>query len=70
MEGIDEVFLQIVGGQTAGSPMDEGGKWTNLSVRAVSRAFQERGYPLSDHVVKQVFKKHGYVKRKMQKTKK
>ncbi|HEY1354186.1 MAG TPA: hypothetical protein VGF67_31625 [Ktedonobacteraceae bacterium] len=69
MEGIDEMFLQMVGEYTAESPRDEDVKWTNLSVRAVSRAFQERGYPLSDHVVKQLFKKHGYVKRKMQTTK-
>lgn len=67
--GIDEVFLQIVEEQTAGSPINEEVKWTNMGVRGISRAFKEKGYEVSDYVVKQLLKKHKYVKRKMQKTK-
>lgn len=63
--GIDEMFLQIIGTQPAESPLDTTVKWTNLSVHAISRAFQEKGWNISDHVVKQLFEKHGYVKRKM-----
>jgi uncharacterized protein (UPF0297 family) len=66
---IDEIFLEIVKDHTAGSPMDEEVKWTNLGLKAISKAFQERGYNVSEHVVKQLLKKHKYVQRKMQKTK-
>jgi len=69
MENIDEVFVEILKEETAGSPMDEAIKWTNLGQRAISKAFEERGYKISEHVVKQLLKKHKYVKRKMQKTK-
>jgi hypothetical protein len=48
--------------------MDSTKKWTNLKRREISKAFSERGMKVSVHVVKQLLKKHGYVKRKMQKT--
>ena len=69
IENIDEIFLEIVKDHTAGSPMDEEVKWTNLGLKDISKAFQERGYNVSEHVVKQLLKKHKYVKRKMRKTK-
>ena len=69
IENIDEIFLEIVKEHTAGSPMDETVKWTNLGLKAISKAFQERGYNVSEHVVKQLLKKHKYVQRKMRKTK-
>ncbi len=69
IEGIDEEFLEIVGENTAGSPMNEEVKWTNLGLRGISKAFKEKGYEVSEHVVKQLLKKHKYGKRKMQKTK-
>jgi hypothetical protein len=69
IENIDEVFLEILKHETAGSPMDEAIKWTNLGLKAISEAFEIRGYDVSEHVVKQLLKKHKYVKRKMQKTK-
>jgi len=69
IENIDEVFLEILRDDTAGSPMDAEIKWTNLGYKAISKAFEERGYKVSEHVVKQLLKKHKYVKRKMQKTK-
>jgi hypothetical protein len=67
--GIDEMFLQIVEEHTMGSPMDEDVRWTSLGLRGISQAFQEKGYNISDYVAKQLCKKHGYVKRTMQKTK-
>jgi Rhodopirellula transposase DDE domain len=69
IENIDEVFLEILKDQTAGSPMDETIKWTNLGQRDISKAFHERGYKVSEHVVKQLLEKHKYVRRKMQKVK-
>jgi hypothetical protein len=68
IENIDEVFLEIVKDHTAGSPMDAEIKWTNLGQRAISKAFKEKGYEVSEHVVKQLLKKHKYVQRKMHKT--
>jgi len=67
-ENIDAVFLEIVSEHTAGSPMNEALKWTNLTHRAISEAFAQRGMNVTEHVVKQLLAKHGYVKRKMQKT--
>ena len=49
--------------------MDEAIKWTNLGQRDISKAFRERGYNVSEHVVKQLLKKHKYVRRKMHKVK-
>lgn len=69
IENIDEVFLEILKENTAGSPMDEEIKWTNLGQRGISKAFKERGYEVSEHVVKQLLKKHKYAQRKMHKTK-
>ena len=69
IENIDEVFLEIVKDYTAGSPMDEEIKWTNLGQRGITKAFKEKGYEVSEHVVKQLLEKHKYVRRKMQKTK-
>ena len=69
IEGINELFLEIVGENTAGSPMDERIRWTNLGLKGVSKKFEEKGYNVSPHVIKQLLKKHNYVQRKMQKTK-
>jgi hypothetical protein len=67
--GIDELFLEIVEENTAGSPMDENIKWTNLGLEGISRKFKEKGHNVSAYVVKQLFKKYKYVRRKMAKTK-
>ena len=64
---IDEVFLEIIREHTAGSPMDEEIKWTNLTRSEITRLFKERGMDVSEYVVKQLLKKHKFVKRKMQK---
>jgi hypothetical protein len=69
IEGIDELFLEIIEENTAGSPMDEDIKWTNLGLKGISKKFEEKGHNVSPHVVKQLLKKHKYVRRKMHKTK-
>jgi hypothetical protein len=68
MSNIDAVFLEILRDHRAGNPMGEAIKWTNLTQRAISAAFMQRGMDVSEHVVKQLLAKHGYAKRKMQKT--
>ena len=67
--GLDELFLKIIEENTAGSPMDENIKWTNLGLEGISRKFKEEGHNVSAYVVKQLLKKHKYVQRKMSKTK-
>lgn len=65
---IDDVFLEILKDHTAGSPMNEEIKWTNLTRVDISKAFKEKGMNISVHVVKQLLKKYKFVQRKMQKT--
>ncbi len=66
-ENIDEVFFEILNHHTAGSPTDDEIKWTNLSLKEISEAFESKGMNITPHVVKQLLKKHGFVERKMQK---
>jgi hypothetical protein len=67
---IDEVFETILQEHTAGSPMDEQIKWTDMTQKEIMEAFHRKGYTaVTKHVVRQLLKKHGYVKRKMRKSK-
>ena len=67
VENIDEVFHEILKDNTAGSPMDEEIKWTNLTLVEISKAFKTKGMSVSEFIVKQLLEKHGFVERKMQK---
>ena len=67
VENIDEVFFEIIRDHTAGSPMNEEIKWTNLTLKEISNAFNSRDLNISPYVVKQLLKKHDFVERKMQK---
>ena len=64
---IDDIFFEILKNHTAGSPMEKDIKWTNLSLKEISKAFESKGMNISPYVVKQLLKKHGFVERKMQK---
>ena len=64
---IDNVFFEILSHHTAGSPINAEIKWTNLSLKEISEAFNSKGMNITPHVVKQLLKKHGFVERKMQK---
>lgn len=67
---IDDQFLNVVRDHTAGDPMDEEVKWTNLREWEIAEAL-ERDYDVkvSRNVVRQLLKKHGYRLRKAQKRK-
>jgi len=67
VEEIHETFMKIMKAQTAGSPMNENIKWTNLSPTEISNYFKDEGMNVSEHVVKQLLKVNGYVERKAQK---
>ena len=62
-------FLEVLREHTAGDPMREELKWTDLTRREISGHLGERGTPAGKRVVKGLLKKHGYVKRKARKAK-
>ncbi len=64
---LDKFFLEIIVDYTAGDPMDETIRWTNLTHQQISDKFKELGIDASRKIVKKLFKKHGYVKRTAQK---
>ena len=43
-------------------------KWTDLTRRQIAQRLAERGTPAGGRVVKQLLRRHGYVKRKAQKS--
>lgn len=65
--GINEAFIAVVYNYTAGDPMDERIRWTNLTHQQIADKLKEVGIEVSRKIVKQLFKKHGYVKRAAQK---
>ncbi len=64
---IDDVFMEVLKDHIAGDPMDSHVKWTNLSRCRIAELMQEKGIDVSEKVVKQLLKKHGFKKRKAQK---
>lgn len=64
---IKEKFFEIIENHTAGSPMDENLKWTDLSPQEISKHFKDSGLNVSVHVVKQLLREQGYIHRKAQK---
>ena len=67
-EYIHDTFMEIMQNHTAGSPMDENIKWTDLTPKEISLHFKNEGKEISVHIVKQLLKIHGFVKRQAQKT--
>lgn len=61
---INDAFLVLLKEHTAGDPMDEKVKWTNLSSADISIHLATKGYKVSRNIVRQLLKKNGYVKRK------
>lgn len=59
--------MEVLLHHTAGDPMRREVKWTNLTRQEISRRLAQRGTPAGKGVVKQLLRKHGYVKRKAQK---
>lgn len=67
IDKINEVFLDVMKNNTAGSPMNEGINWTNLTQKEIIQKMKEKNIDISVTVVKQLLKKHRFVKRKAQK---
>ena len=65
---IDEQFLEVVADHTAGDPMHEEIRWTNLSRQTIADQLAQRhGIRVSVTVIKQLMKTHHYRLRKAQK---
>ncbi len=64
IHNIDEVFLEVIQDYTAGDPMESTIKWTNLSLKQISKKMTDKGVEISAAVVKKLLKKHGFKKRK------
>ena len=65
---IDEWFLKVLQDHTAGDPMDDGIRWTNLSRQKIADLLAEQyGVRVSVTVIKQLLKKHNYRLRQAQK---
>ncbi len=62
--GLDDAFFAVLKNHTAGSPMDEAIKWTNLKRREISERLKEYGFSVSVTVVDQLLKKHNFRSRK------
>ena len=67
--GLDQAFLDTLRNHTAGDPMDDAVKWTALSRQDIAKALNKKGFDVSRNIIRQLLKKHGFVKRKMKKSK-
>ncbi len=67
-EGIDEAFLEVIADSTAGSPMDESKKWTNLSREEIAKRLGDKGFEVSVDIVRQLLEKYKFRKLKALKT--
>jgi hypothetical protein len=61
--GLEEAFLRVLENYTAGSPMDELVKWTNLTRETIAERLKEAGFAVSVTVVDQLLEKHNFRRR-------
>lgn len=66
--GINVAFLTVIESHTAGSPMDEEIKWTNLTRQQIADLLAEKGIRVSVTVVDQLLLSHKFRQRKAVKT--
>lgn len=67
IEGLDAAFLKVLAEHTAGSPMDETVKWTNLTRQEIALLLTAEGISVSVTVVDQLLERYHFRKRKAQK---
>ena len=60
---IEVAFLEIMTPHTAGSPMDERVKWSNLGREKIALELASKGFAVSVTVVDQLLKKHDFRRR-------
>jgi len=65
---LDAALLEVLREHTAGDPMDEKVRWTNLSLKRIKVALKkDHGITISTFVIRKLLKKLGYRRRKAQK---
>jgi Rhodopirellula transposase DDE domain len=65
---LDDQFLHVLRDHTAGDPMDETIRWTDLTVRQIAQFLStDHGIRVSKSVVRKLLNKHHYRRRKAQK---
>src|SRR3989304_2258195 len=65
---IDQKFLAVLHDHTAGDPMNEQVRWTNLTMGEIGQALHDdHGIAVSKQVVRQLLRKHHYRRRQAQK---
>lgn len=65
---IDEHFLQVLQDHTAGNPMDDPVRWTDLTLGQIAELlYLDHGIKVSKSVVRKLLHKHHYRRRKAQK---
>jgi len=65
---LDDQFLHVLRDHTAGDPMDETVRWTDLTVRQIAQClYTDHGIRVSKSVVRKLLNKHHYRRRKAQK---
>src|SRR5262249_38824841 len=62
-------FLRVLQDHTAGDPMRQDVKWTDLTQGQIADRLAEAGTAVSTTVVKQLLRRHRYVKRKARRPK-
>jgi hypothetical protein len=67
MPHLEENFLRVLQDHTAGDPMRQDVRWTDLTQGQIAERLAEAGTPVSTTVVKQLLRRHRYVKRKARK---
>ena len=68
IKNINDIFLEVLSGYTAGNPMKEDVKWTNLTKKDIIKGMAKRGISVSKNIVRKLLKKNKFVKRKAQKS--
>lgn len=68
-EGLTEAFLRVIEKHTAGSPVNEKIKWTNLTHKEIVEKIEEEGFKVSEPIIKKLLEKYKFRKRKALKTK-
>ncbi len=64
---LEDHFQTVLRDNTAGDPMLEDVKWTNLSRRTIARHITNLGTPITHHIAGQLLRGHGYRRRQTQK---
>ncbi len=66
---LEPLFEELIENQTAGSPMNEKVRWTNLKDGEIVRLFEQQGISITRFIAKQLTTLKGLAKRRMKKTK-